>query len=160
MARTRASAGCLAAPIVVATSGLPQPCTSSRWLSGVVPRAEHTISRQQIDPDALRVLYGCIRTAHAYLLAARARLLLGPRRKTSTSHVGAPSSHRCSARWIIAAVHRRGPALRPKTIDALLSRQLAKAELDAAAESETTSRPPQNPGHAQPGADVYLAVTA
>ena len=49
----------------------------------IVPRAEHTISRQQIDPDALRVLYRLHQSDYAaYLVGGSVRdLLLGRRPK-------------------------------------------------------------------------------
>jgi len=49
----------------------------------IVPRAEHTISRKQIDPDALRVLYRLHQHDHvAYLVGGSVRdLLLGLRPK-------------------------------------------------------------------------------
>src|SRR5678810_1440609 len=49
----------------------------------VVPRAEHAISRKQIDPDALKVLYRLRQFNHvAYLVGGSVRdLLLGRRPK-------------------------------------------------------------------------------
>src|SRR5512133_31547 len=49
----------------------------------IVPRAEHTISRRDIDPDALRVLYRLRQADHlAYLVGGSVRdLLLGRRPK-------------------------------------------------------------------------------
>src|SRR5918994_6237542 len=49
----------------------------------VVPRAEHTISRRDIDPDALKVLYRLRQGEHiAYLVGGSVRdLLLGRRPK-------------------------------------------------------------------------------
>ena len=53
----------------------------------VIPRAEHTISRRDIDPDALKVLYRLRQFDHiAYLVGGSVRdLLLGAGRRTSTS---------------------------------------------------------------------------
>src|SRR6478752_4274117 len=49
----------------------------------VVPRAEHTISRRDIDPDALKVLYRLRQFEHtAYLVGGSVRdLLIGRRPK-------------------------------------------------------------------------------
>ena len=57
----------------------------------IVPRAEHPISRRDIDPDALKVLYRLRQVDHiAYLVGGSVRdLLLGRRRRTSTSALGA-----------------------------------------------------------------------
>ena len=53
----------------------------------VVPRAEHPISRRDIDPDALKVLYRLRQVEHiAYLVGGSVRdLLLGRRPRISTS---------------------------------------------------------------------------
>src|SRR5262245_31594638 len=58
-----------------------------QWLSmvepRVIPRAEHTISRRDIDPDALKVLYRLNQFNHtAYLVGGSVRdLILGRRPK-------------------------------------------------------------------------------
>src|SRR6201993_4985658 len=47
----------------------------------VIPRAEHSMSRRDIDPDALRVLYRLRQFDHiAYLVGGSVRDLLLPRR--------------------------------------------------------------------------------
>ena len=53
----------------------------------IVPRAEHPLSRRDVDPDALKVLYRLRQADHvAYLVGGSVRdLLLGRRPKTSIS---------------------------------------------------------------------------
>src|SRR5204863_8175983 len=54
-----------------------RPMTDPR----IVPRAEHTLSRRDIDPDALRVLYRLRQADHiAYLVGGSVRDLLLERR--------------------------------------------------------------------------------
>src|SRR5438046_4317950 len=57
--------------------------TSTSAVPKIVPRAQHTISRRDIDPDALKVLYRLREADHvAYLVGGSVRdLLLGRRPK-------------------------------------------------------------------------------
>ena len=111
----------------------------------IVPRAEHSISRKQIDPDALRVLYRLHQNSHvAYLVGGSVRdLLLGHRPKDFD--IGT-SAHPYQVKrlfrncWIIGRRFRLAHIkFGTKTIEvATFRRQLSPEEL-AAAEAQ----PPQ-----------------
>jgi poly(A) polymerase len=105
----------------------------------VVPREEHTISRKQIDPDALRVLYR-LHGEHfiAYLVGGSVRdLLLG--RRPKDFDIGT-SAHPYQVKrlfrncWIIGRRFRLAHVrFGPKTIEvATFRRQLSAEELSAA----------------------------
>ena len=104
----------------------------------VVPRAEHAISRRDIDPDALKVLYRLHQGQYvAYLVGGSVRdLLLG--RRPKDFDIGT-SAHPCQVKrlfrncWIIGRRFRLAHVrFGPKTIEvATFRRQLTAAELAA-----------------------------
>jgi len=69
--------------------------TSTSVVPKIVPRAQHTISRRDIDPDALKVLYRLREANHiAYLVGGSVRdLLLGRRPKDFDIGTSAHPSH-------------------------------------------------------------------
>jgi poly(A) polymerase len=104
----------------------------------VVPRAEHAISRKQIDPDALKVLYRLHQNNHvAYLVGGSVRdLLLGRRPKDFDIGTDAhPYQVKRLFRncWIIGRRFRLAHVrFGPKAIEvATFRRQLTAAELAA-----------------------------
>jgi len=117
----------------------------------VVPRAEHSISRKQIDPDALRVLY---RLHHqqflAYLVGGSVRdLLLG--RRPKDFDIGT-SAHPYQVKrlfrncWIIGRRFRLAHVrFGPKTIEVATFRRKLSGEELAAADAEPPPRdtPPE-----------------
>jgi poly(A) polymerase len=109
----------------------------------VVPRAEHTLSREQIDPDALKVLYRLHQNGYtAYLVGGSVRDLLLNRRPKDFD-IGT-SAHPYQVKrlfrncWIIGRRFRLAHVrYGPKTIEvATFRRQVTQAELDAAAAEE------------------------
>jgi poly(A) polymerase len=117
----------------------------------VVPRSEHSISRRDIDPDALKVLYRLRQHNHlAYLVGGSVRdLLLG--RRPKDFDIGT-SAHPYQVKklfrncWIIGRRFRLAHVkFGPKTIEvATFRRQVAEAELAAEAEAhvEAAAEPP------------------
>jgi poly(A) polymerase len=109
----------------------------------IVPRAEHTISRQEIDPDALKVLYRLHQNDYtAYLVGGSVRdLLLG--RRPKDFDIGT-SAHPYQVKrlfrncWIIGRRFRLAHVrFGLKTIEvATFRRQVTQAELDTAAAEE------------------------
>ena len=107
----------------------------------VVPRAEHSISRAQIDPDALKVLYRLHQHGHvAYLVGGSVRdLLLG--RRPKDFDIGT-SAHPYEVKrlfrncWIIGRRFRLAHVkFGPKAIEvATFRRQLSPEEIAAARE--------------------------
>jgi poly(A) polymerase len=104
----------------------------------VVPRAEHAVSRKQIDPDALKVLYRLRQNNYAaYLVGGSVRdLLLGRRPKDFDIGTDAhPYQVKRLFRncWIIGRRFRLAHVrFGPKTIEvATFRRQLSAAELSA-----------------------------
>ena len=110
----------------------------------IVPREQHAISRKQIDPDALKVLYRLHQNDHvAYLVGGSVRdLLLG--RRPKDFDIGT-SAHPYQVKrlfkncWIIGRRFRLAHVrFGPKTIEvATFRRQLSAQELAAAAADET-----------------------
>ena len=115
----------------------------------IVPREQHAISRKQIDPDALKVLYRLHQNDHvAYLVGGSVRdLLLG--RRPKDFDIGT-SAHPYQVKrlfkncWIIGRRFRLAHVrFGPKTIEvATFRRQLSAQELAAAAADETVAAPP------------------
>jgi poly(A) polymerase len=105
----------------------------------VIPRAEHSISRSQIDPDALKVLYRLHQNGHtAYLVGGSVRdLLLG--RRPKDFDIGT-SAHPYQVKrlfkncWIIGRRFRLAHVrFGTKTIEvATFRRQVTQQELDTA----------------------------
>ena len=105
----------------------------------IVPRAEHAISRKQIDPDALKVLYRLHQNDYtAYLVGGSVRdLLLG--RRPKDFDIGT-SAHPYQVKrlfkncWIIGRRFRLAHVrFGPKTIEvATFRRQVTQQEIDAA----------------------------
>jgi poly(A) polymerase len=122
----------------------------------VVPRDQHAISRKQIDPDALKVLYRLHQNEHvAYLVGGSVRdLLLG--RRPKDFDIGT-SAHPYQVKrlfkncWIIGRRFRLAHVrFGPKTIEvATFRRQLSAQELAAADE-----QPPGIPVGDVPGEDA------
>ena len=119
----------------------------------VVPRAEHAISRKQIDPDALKVLYRLHQSNYAaYLVGGSVRdLLLG--RRPKDFDIGTDAHPYQVKRlfkncWIIGRRFRLAHVrFGPKTIEvATFRRQLTSAEL-AAPEEPTDGIPLEHTGH-------------
>ncbi len=109
----------------------------------IVPRAEHTISRQQIDPDALKVLYRLHQNGYAaYLVGGSVRDLL-LNRMPKDFDIGT-SAHPYQVKrlfrncWIIGRRFRLAHVrYGTKTIEvATFRRQVTQGELDAAAAEE------------------------
>jgi poly(A) polymerase len=120
----------------------------------VVPRAEHTISRKQIDPDALRVLYRLHENDYlAYLVGGSVRdLLLGHRPKDFD--IGT-SAHPYQVKklfrncWIIGRRFRLAHIrFGPKMFEVATFRRQVSAEEQAAV--VTRSSHPDAPGSAAP----------
>src|ERR1051325_979463 len=108
----------------------------------IVPRAEHPISRSDIDPDALKVLYRLRQFDHvAYLVGGGVRdLLLGRRPKDFDIGTSAhPQQVKKLFRncWIIGRRFRLAHVkFGPKTIEvATFRRQVDPSELPADAET-------------------------
>lgn len=119
----------------------------------VVPRAEHAISRKQIDPDALKVLYRLHQNNFAaYLVGGSVRdLLLG--RRPKDFDIGTDAHPYQVKRlfkncWIIGRRFRLAHVrFGPKTIEvATFRRQLTAAEL-AAPEEPHEGIPLEHAGH-------------
>src|SRR5262245_6779811 len=119
----------------------------------VVPRAEHAISRKQIDPDALKVLYRLHQNNFAaYLVGGSVRdLLLG--RRPKDFDIGTDAHPYQVKRlfkncWIIGRRFRLAHVrFGPKTIEvATFRRQLTAAEL-AAPEEPHDGIPLEHGGH-------------
>ena len=118
----------------------------------IVPRAEHTISRKDIDPDALKVLTRLRQFNHtAYLVGGSVRdLLLG--RRPKDFDIGT-SAHPYEVKrifrncWIVGRRFRLAHVrFGAKTIEvATFRRQVSEAELDAmaaaTAEADESTRP-------------------
>src|SRR5215470_3361143 len=120
----------------------------------VVPRAEHAISRKQVDPDALKVLY---RLHHhhytAYLVGGSVRDLLLSRRPKDFD-IGTDAHPYQVKRlfknyWIIGRRFRLAHIrFGPKTIEvATFRRQLTAAELVAPEDASESSPPEHGPRH-------------
>jgi poly(A) polymerase len=118
----------------------------------IVPRAEHSISRSQIDADALKVLYRLHQNEYvAYLVGGSVRdLLLG--RRPKDFDIGT-SAHPYQVKklfrncWIIGRRFRLAHVrFGPKNIEVATFRRLVSAEeLElAAASEEATPRPDDN----------------
>jgi poly(A) polymerase len=116
----------------------------------IVPRAEHSISRSQIDPDALKVLYRLHQNGYiAYLVGGSVRdLLLG--RKPKDFDIGT-SAHPYQVKrlfrncWIIGRRFRLAHVrFGPKTIEVATFRRLVTAQelAEAEAEQATSDAPP------------------
>ena len=127
----------------------------------VVPRAGHSLSRTQIDPDALRVLYRLHQHHYeAYLVGGSVRdLLLG--RRPKDFDIGT-SAHPYQVKrlfrncWIIGRRFRLAHVrFGPKTIEvATFRRQLSADELAAA----DTPPPPDDTPMAAAGTDGHLRL--
>ncbi len=112
----------------------------------IVPRADHAISRKQIDPEALKVLYRLHQNDYAaYLVGGSVRdLLLG--RRPKDFDIGT-SAHPYQVKrlfrncWIIGRRFRLAHVrFGPKTIEvATFRRQVSAAELAAAVEEQAAT---------------------
>jgi len=122
----------------------------------IVPRAEHPISRSQVDADALKVLYRLHQNGYtAYLVGGSVRdLLLG--RRPKDFDIGT-SAHPYQVKrlfrncWIIGRRFRLAHVrFGPKTIEvATFRRQVSAAELEAAEAAEAieaAAAPPDSDG--------------
>ena len=122
----------------------------------IIPRAEHPVSRNEIDPDALKVLYRLKRFDHdAYLVGGGVRdLLLGRTPKDFDIGTSArPSEVKRLFRncWIIGRRFRLAHVkFGPKTIEVATFRrllsveeaaQLERTEADAKAEADAKTKP-------------------
>jgi poly(A) polymerase len=138
----------------------------------IIPRAEHSISRSQIDPDALKVLYRLHQNGHtAYLVGGSVRdLLLG--RRPKDFDIGT-SAHPYQVKrlfkncWIIGRRFRLAHVrFGTKTIEvATFRRQVTQQELDAAEAVEADlqdatrrggSSDPPSEAEAAPGATAAV----
>src|SRR4249919_2693432 len=109
----------------------------------IVPRAEHPLSRRQVDPDALKVLYRLHQNEYvAYLVGGSVRdLLLG--RRPKDFDIGA-SAHPYEVKrtfrncWIIGRRFRLAHVrFGPKAIEvATFRRQVSEEELEALARAQ------------------------
>src|SRR6187200_2798967 len=116
----------------------------------IVPREQHAISRKQIDPDALKVLYRLHQNDHvAYLVGGSVRdLLLG--RRPKDFDIGT-SAHPYQVKrlfkncWIIGRRFRLAHVrFGTKTIEVATFRRKVTAEELAAAEEALTSEQPEH----------------
>jgi poly(A) polymerase len=124
----------------------------------IVERAAHSLSRSQVDPDALKVLYRLHQNNHtAYLVGGSVRdLLLG--RRPKDFDIGT-SAHPYQVKrlfkncWIIGRRFRLAHVrFGPKTIEvATFRRQLSAEELAAAAEAANAT--PETPEDGSPASD-------
>lgn len=122
----------------------------------VVPRSEHAISRKQIDPDALKVLYRLHQSGYtAYLVGGSVRdLLLG--RRPKDFDIGT-SAHPYQVKklfrncWIIGRRFRLAHVrFGPKAIEVATFRRLVtQAELDAAQDEPAAEGIPLGDGELQ-----------
>jgi poly(A) polymerase len=117
----------------------------------IVPREQHSISRKQIDPDALKVLYRLHQNDYvAYLVGGSVRdLLLG--RRPKDFDIGT-SAHPYQVKrlfkncWIIGRRFRLAHVrYGPKTIEVATFRRLLSAEELAAADEPETTESPESP---------------
>lgn len=120
----------------------------------IVPRAEHSISRAQIDPDALRVLYRLHQNKYiAYLVGGSVRDLLLDRRPKDYD-IGT-SAHPYQVKrlfrncWIIGRRFRLAHVrFGPKTVEvATFRRQLSPEEIEAARVEHTIPLGHDSEGH-------------
>ena len=110
----------------------------------IIPRAEHTLSRRDIDPDALKVLNRLRQFDHvAYLVGGSVRdLLLGRRPKdfdigTSAHPLRSEADCSATAGSSAAASASRTCKFGPKTIEvATFRRQVSEEELEALARAQ------------------------
>ena len=117
----------------------------------IVPRADHTLSRKQIDPDALRVLYRLHQHGHiAYLVGGSVRDLLLDRRPkdfdiwTSAHPYQVKRLFRNS--WIIGRRFRLAHVkFGPKTIEVATFRRKLSPEEVAAANAQPAHAVPVGP---------------
>src|SRR5215510_4927876 len=119
----------------------------------IVPRAEHTISRRQVDPDALKVLYRLHQSNYvAFLVGGSVRdLLLG--RRPKDFDIGT-SAHPYQVKrlfrncWIIGRRFRLAHVrFGTKSIEvATFRRQLSAAELASAEELQSHAGIPLDTG--------------
>jgi poly(A) polymerase len=124
----------------------------------IVERVAHSLSRSQIDPDALKVLYRLHQNSHiAYLVGGSVRdLLLG--RRPKDFDIGT-SAHPYQVKrlfkncWVIGRRFRLAHVrFGPKTIEvATFRRQLSAEELAAAAEASNAT--PETPEDGSPTPD-------
>ena len=128
----------------------------------VVPRAEHSISRSQIDPEALKVLYRLHQNGFvAYLVGGSVRdLLLG--RRPKDFDIGT-SAHPYQVKrlfrncWIIGRRFRLAHIkFGPKTIEVATFRRKLSAEELAAAEVAPVEHAIPIDGHDESGHDRLL----
>ena len=117
----------------------------------IVPREQHSISRKQIDPDALKVLYRLHQNDYvAYLVGGSVRdLLLG--RRPKDFDIGT-SAHPYQVKrlfkncWIIGRRFRLAHVrYGPKAIEVATFRRLLSAEELAAADEPEASESPESP---------------
>lgn len=121
----------------------------------IVPRAAHAISRRNIDPDALKVLYRLHENGYiAYLVGGSVRDLLLERRPKDFDIGTSAQPHQIKKLfrncWIIGRRFRLAHVkFGPKTIEvATFRRQVPAADVDAeAAESQTVEVTDENRGN-------------
>src|SRR5262245_65147509 len=125
----------------------------------IVERAAHSLSRSQIDPDALKVLYRLHQNSHiAYLVGGSVRdLLLG--RRPKDFDIGT-SAHPYQVKrlfkncWVIGRRFRLAHVrFGTKTIEVATFRRKVTAEELAAAEEALASEPQVHPEDGHPGSD-------
>ena len=122
----------------------------------IVERAAHSVSRSQIDPDALKVLYRLHQNNHiAYLVGGSVRdLLLG--RRPKDFDIGT-SAHPYQVKrlfkncWVIGRRFRLAHVrFGPKTIEVATFRRKVTAEELAAAEEALATEQPEAPEDGRP----------
>jgi poly(A) polymerase len=145
------------------TPGIDAACYNDASMGSpvIVPRAQHTVSRARIDPDALKVLYRLHQSNYtAYLVGGSVRdLLLG--RRPKDFDIGT-SAHPYQVKrlfrncWIIGRRFRLAHIrFGTKTIEvATFRRQLSAAELDSEAAERTKG--PEGGGEETAGHDRLL----
>jgi poly(A) polymerase len=131
----------------------------------IVERAAHSVSRSQIDPDALKVLYRLHQNNHiAYLVGGSVRdLLLG--RRPKDFDIGT-SAHPYQVKrlfkncWVIGRRFRLAHVrFGAKTIEVATFRRKVTAEELAAAEEALTTEPHEAPEHPSPDRLVHRENT-
>ena len=128
----------------------------------IVERAAHSVSRSQIDPDALKVLYRLHQNNHvAYLVGGSVRdLLLG--RRPKDFDIGT-SAHPYQVKrlfkncWVIGRRFRLAHVrFGTKTIEVATFRRKVTAEELAAAEEALASEQPEHPEDGHPSSDPLV----
>jgi hypothetical protein len=98
----------------------------------IVPRAQHSISRKLIDPDALRVMYRLLRANHrAFLVGGAVRSCSGARRRLRCRPRASPSSEALSHCRIVGR-----PSVSPASTGQIISVHLNDIPISGEGETD------------------------